>query len=231
MRQVVLDTETTGLEHSKGHRIIEIGCIELINRQITPRHYHIYINPERPIDPGAQQVHGITAEFLKDKPIFKNIFQIFLEFIDGAELIIHNAAFDVGFINHEFNLINYTERNVNDHCQITDTLALAKRLHPGQRNSLDALCKRYHVDNTHRERHGALLDATLLAHVYLAMTGGQASLFEEENARSITTKRNETKAAPIKQVTLPVIYANEEESLAHQQTLERIKKENGKCVW
>ncbi|MGB5716746.1 MAG: DNA polymerase III subunit epsilon, partial [Gammaproteobacteria bacterium] len=176
MRQIVLDTETTGLEPADGHRIIEIGCVELNDRRLTGNTYHQYIQPDREIDAGAIEVHGITNEKLADKPRFTDIAAEFLEFIDGAELVIHNAPFDVGFIDHEFRLLEDSPGGVNDHCMVLDTLALARRMHPGQRNSLDALCRRYEIDNSQRELHGALLDAEILADVYLAMTGGQVSL-------------------------------------------------------
>lgn len=231
MRQIILDTETTGLEHTKGHRIIEIGCVELINRQLTNNNFHTYINPEREIDAGAQQVHGITLDFLRDKPVFKMVFQNFLDFVDGAELIIHNAPFDVGFLNHEFKLAGYSERNLTHHCRIIDTLALAKQLHPGQRNNLDALCKRYSVDNSNRELHGALLDATILAQVYLAMTGGQATLFAEENTVNTTPAASLTTPRISQKIVLPVIYPTAEEQQAHQQQLQEMKEQNGKCVW
>ena len=176
MRQIILDTETTGLEPSDGHRIIEIGCVELVNRRITGNTYHQYIQPDRAIDAGAREVHGITDQFLADKPRFADIADEFLTFIRGAELVIHNAPFDVGFINHEFALLGKSVGSVSEHCTIVDTLAIARRLHPGQRNNLDALCKRYQIDNSQRDLHGALLDAEILADVYLAMTGGQATL-------------------------------------------------------
>lgn len=178
MRYVVLDTETTGLEPREGHRIIEIGCVEVLGRRLTGRHFHVYINPEREVDEGAVAVHGITDEFLADKPRFREVVDEFFEFIKGAELIIHNAAFDIGFINHEFALLGDRPDlgNVLDHCTVLDTLLMARERHPGQRNSLDALCKRYGVDNSGRELHGALLDAEILADVYLTMTGGQTSL-------------------------------------------------------
>ena len=177
MRSVVLDTETTGMPVTDGHRIIEIGCVELEGRRLTGRHFHVYLNPDREIDEGAIAVHGITNEFVADKPRFKDVADEFFAFIEGAQLIIHNAAFDVGFINNEFALLGQSERSdVSDHCSILDTLLMARERHPGQRNSLDALCKRYGVDNSGRELHGALLDAEILADVYLAMTGGQTSL-------------------------------------------------------
>lgn len=232
MRQIILDTETTGLDPSKGHRIIEIGCVELINRQLTNNNFHVYINPERAIDPGAQQVHGISNAFLADKPVFSKIFSDFLKFIDGAELIIHNAPFDVSFLNSEFITVGYKEKRLADHCSITDTLALARQMHPGQRNSLDALCKRYSIDNSHRELHGALLDSTILAQVYLAMTGGQASLFGEENTiSSVSVAKTTQKKKQIEKIDLPVLLATAEELEMHQKQLESIKEKNGKCIW
>ncbi|MBW5413710.1 MULTISPECIES: DNA polymerase III subunit epsilon [Pseudomonas] len=178
MRSVVLDTETTGMPVTDGHRIIEIGGVEVIGRRLTGRHFHVYLNPDREIDEGAIAVHGITSEFLADKPRFRDIAEEFFEFIKGAELIIHNAAFDIGFINNEFRLLGDRPEwaEITDHCTVLDTLMMARGRHPGQRNSLDALCKRYGVDNSNRELHGALLDSEILADVYLAMTGGQTSL-------------------------------------------------------
>lgn len=178
MRQIVLDTETTGLEPSQGHRIIEIGCVELVNRRITGNRYHCYINPQRDVDYGALKVHGISTEFLQDKPVFKQVVDEFLDFITGAELIIHNAPFDVGFIDHELKLLAQSYGNVNRYCRVFDTLVHARQLHPGQKNNLDALCKRYSIDNSNRQLHGALLDAEILARLYLAMTSGQESLFD-----------------------------------------------------
>ncbi|MFZ1623574.1 MAG: DNA polymerase III subunit epsilon, partial [Gammaproteobacteria bacterium] len=182
MRQVVLDTETTGLELKLGHRVIEIGCVELVNRRRTARTLHHYLQPDRDIDPGAQEVHGISIDMLQDKPRFSEIAEDFLAFIAGAELVIHNADFDVGFLNAELRRTGRLPATVTEVCPVIDTLALARRLHPGQRNSLDALCKRYSIDNSGREYHGALLDAHLLADVYLAMTGGQATLFMDRNS-------------------------------------------------
>jgi len=177
MRSVVLDTETTGMPVTDGHRIIEIGCVELDGRRLTGRHFHVYLQPDREIDEGAIAVHGITNEYVKDMPRFREVADDFFEFIKGAQLIIHNAAFDVGFINNEFALLGQSERaDVADYCGILDTLLMARERHPGQRNNLDALCKRYGVDNSGRDLHGALLDAEILADVYLAMTGGQTSL-------------------------------------------------------
>ena len=176
MRQIVLDTETTGLETSQDHRIIEIGCVEMVNRKLTGRHYHQYINPERKVDEGAMEVHGITDEYLQDKPLFSAISSEFLDFLDGAELIIHNAPFDLGFINHELKKLGKKTPLLESSCRVIDTLGLARQKHPGQKNSLDALCKRYGVDNSQRDLHGALLDSEILADVYLLMTGGQVNL-------------------------------------------------------
>src|SRR5210317_1243218 len=175
MRQIILDTETTGLETSEGHRIIEIGCVELVDRRPSQNHFHQYINPERDIEDGALEVHGISREFLLDKPVFADVVEDLLKFVEGSELIIHNAPFDVGFLDYELSLLGRADR-VTDHASVLDTLELARDLHPGQRNSLDALCKRYDVDNSSRTLHGALLDAEILADVYLAMTGGQSDL-------------------------------------------------------
>jgi DNA polymerase-3 subunit epsilon len=184
-RQIVLDTETTGLSTIDGHRIIEIGCIELINRQRTYHDFHSYVNPKRAIDAGAQAVHGITLEFLADKPVFCEIIQQLLDYLRDAELVIHNAAFDVGFLDYELKLVGAKFKSLAHYCTVLDTLAYARKKHAGQRNSLDALCKRYSVDNTNRKLHGALLDAELLTEVYLAMTGGQASLLIESDLAQI----------------------------------------------
>ena len=181
MRQVVLDTETTGLDWSQGHRIIEIGCVEILDRRISKSYFHTYINPSRAIDVGAQQVHGISADFLADKPVFSKIADEFLSYVADAELIIHNAPFDLGFLNAEFEILDKNNSPIDNKCSIFDTLTFAREKHPGQRNSLDALCKRYNVDNQNRIVHGALLDADLLAEVYLAMTGGQTSMQLQEN--------------------------------------------------
>jgi len=188
MRQIILDTETTGLEPSDGHRIIEIGCVELIDRRLSHKHFHQYINPERDIEDGALEVHGISREFLLDKPRFRDIAEEFLAFVAGAELIIHNAPFDLGFLDNELSLLGRDDR-MADHCGVLDTLELARDLHPGQRNSLDALCKRYEVDNASRTLHGALLDAEILADVYLAMTGGQSDLPVRAGSQRRGTRR------------------------------------------
>ena len=226
-RQIVLDTETTGLEPKDGHRVIEIGCVEMINRRITGKTFHRYINPERLIETEAAAVHGITNDFLKDKPVFGDIVDEFIRFIDGAELIIHNAPFDTGFINHEFALLKRGVGRIQDSCTIFDTLPLARKLHPGQRNNLDALCKRYGVDNKHREWHGGLLDAELLAWTYLAMTSGQDSLFgmnEEENAFAKEQFLNTASAFVQPRKPLKILRATPEEVFAHQAYLDKIRK-------
>ena len=194
-RQIVLDTETTGLDPKQGHRIIEVGCVELINRQLTGRHFHYYLNPEREIEAEAMKVHGITNEFLLDKPKFSQIVEELFTFIKGAELIIHNAAFDVNFLNHEFRLTGGGWGAIADHCTVFDTLTNARQLHPGQKNNLDALCKRYSIDNSQRDLHGALLDAQILARVYLAMTGGQVNLFDETLNAEIVANTDVAKLA------------------------------------
>lgn len=178
MRQIVLDTETTGLETRDGHRIIEIGCVELVERRLTGNHYHVYINPQRKVDEGAFKVHGISDEFLADKPVFDSIINDFLAFIGDSELIIHNAAFDMGFLNHELNLARRGPRPLEKQCAVIDTLLMARDKHPRKKNNLDALCRRYDIDNSKRDLHGALLDAEILALVYLAMTGGQSDMFQ-----------------------------------------------------
>ena len=233
MKQIVLDTETTGLDPASGHRIIEIGCVEIENRRTTQRRYHQYINPEREIDAGAIEVHGLTSEFLGTKPKFAEIAQEFLEFIRGAELIIHNAPFDTAFIDHEFKLHDDAWGVVGDHCTITDTLTMARDLHPGQRNNLDALCRRYEVDNTHRDLHGALLDAELLADVYLAMTGGQVDLqlVADSANQSRVTAANISKVISSR-AAIPVIQPTADELAAHQANLSRIDSvSGGECVW
>ena len=232
MRQIVLDTETTGLEPSQGHRIIEIGCVELVNRKLTGRHYHQYINPEREVDAGAMEVHGISNEFLVDKPTFAQIADDFLAYVDGAELIIHNAPFDVGFINSEFRLLGDGKKPIAQYCGILDTLAMARNKHPGQKNNLDALCKRYGVDNSQRDLHGALLDAEILADVYLLMTGGQEALSfaaaneQRQQGGSQGIRRLSSNRAP-----LPIILAGDEELTAHNKKLEKLQKASGACLW
>ncbi|MCB1669058.1 MAG: DNA polymerase III subunit epsilon [Pseudomonadales bacterium] len=231
MRQIVLDTETTGLEVSQDHRIIEIGCVELIDRKLTGRHYHQYINPERDIDEGAIEVHGISNEFLEDKPVFSKIAQEFLEFIQGAELVIHNAPFDTGFINHEFSKLQGFDP-VESLCPVIDTLVMARQKHPGQKNNLDALCKRYFVDNSQRDLHGALLDAEILADVYLLMTGGQVDLMLNANQSESGKAEAEIRRLSENRSPLRVIRASEAELAIHQQKLASIDQaSNGNCVW
>ncbi len=233
MRQIVLDTETTGLEPTQGHRIIEIGGVEIIDRRITRRYFHQYINPQREIDSGAVKVHGLTTQFLSDKPLFADVANEFFNFIDGAELVIHNAPFDLGFLNHEYSLIKKPKRpKLQLICPIIDTLVLARKMHPGQRNSLDALCKRYDVDNSNRDLHGALLDARLLALVYLAMTGGQSQLFSEAKQELKENKKKETVITKQKEIVkTPLILANSEELNSHHEFLEKIKANNNSCLW
>jgi DNA polymerase-3 subunit epsilon len=232
MRQIVLDTETTGLEPTEGHRIIEIGCVELLDRRLTGNTYHQYIQPDRKIDAGAIEVHGITNEQLADKPRFADIAEEFLEFIRGAELVIHNAPFDVGFIDHEFHLLADSPGGVSDHCTVLDTLSLARRMHPGQRNSLDALCRRYEIDNSQRQLHGALLDAEILADVYLAMTGGQVSLSLDSHVDSNGQRRSSIQRIAADRRPLPVIRADDAEMQAHRARLDAIDKAcGGNSVW
>jgi DNA polymerase III subunit epsilon len=231
MRQVVLDTETTGLEVEQQHRVIEIGCVELFNRRLTGRSFHKYLNPERDIEEGAVQVHGLTRERLAKEPVFSEVHLELLEFVRDAELIIHNAPFDVAFLDAELKRIDAAHR-VADLCRVLDTLALARQMHPGQRNSLDALCKRYSVDNSQREYHGALLDARILAEVYLAMTGGQGSLIL--SAESDTVRSRARHAAPMRSLDMRIVVvnANEEETAAHEQILALLDKaSSGKTVW
>lgn len=235
-RQIVLDTETTGLEPKQGHRIIEIGCVELVNRRLTGRHYHQYINPEREIDEGAMAVHGITNEFVADKPVFAQIADEFKAFIAGAELVIHNAPFDVGFIDHEFALLNRGFGKTADICGVLDTLVMARNKHPGQKNNLDALCKRYGVDNSQRDLHGALLDAEILADVYLLMTGGQTSLAlgadGDSSGGGSSLSSEGIKRVSLERAPLPVIRASAEELAAHEQKLQALQKTSGdNCLW
>lgn len=235
MRQIVLDTETTGLEVSQGHRIIEIGCVELQNRRLTGSHYHQYINPRREIDQGAIEVHGITNEFLADKPLFEQIAGDFLEFISGAELIIHNAPFDLGFLDAELQRRDPGGQSIKELCGVVDTLVMARSKHPGQRNNLDALCQRYDVDNSQRDLHGALLDAEILADVYLAMTGGQTTFsLSDATASNDGDGQGSTgiRRIPAGRKPLPVIFASEAERAAHDAQLEAIAaSSNGRVLW
>lgn len=221
-RQIVLDTETTGLSPQDGHRVIEVGCVELLNRRFTGNNFHTYINPGRAIDAGAMRVHGISNEFLKDKPRFEMMIDRFIEYIRGAELIIHNASFDVGFLNSEFKWVGAQYQTIEKHSSVLDTLSVARRLHPGQKNSLDALCKRYNVNNANRQLHGALLDAELLAHVYLAMTGGQVTMFGESSKSVAQLAETDSILPSSRSHNLPVISASEEELLAHKEFLTSI---------
>jgi DNA polymerase-3 subunit epsilon len=229
MRQIILDTETTGLEPSEGHRVIEIGCVELVDRRLSGKHFHQYINPEREIEDGALEVHGISREFLRDKPLFAEVAEDLLTFIEGAELIIHNAPFYIDFLDWELCLLDRPDR-MNDHVAVLDTLELARDLHPGQRNSLDALCRRYEVDNSSRTLHGALLDAEILADVYLAMTGGQTDLglsFQVPEPADHAPGDLSYEERP----ALQVLAANEQEIAAHEARLKAIKKKSGHCLW
>jgi DNA polymerase-3 subunit epsilon len=224
-RQIILDTETTGIGHEQGHRLIEIGCVELVDRRLTGKHFHRYINPKRKVDEGAFRVHGLSDEFLADKPLFSEIKDEFLEFIQGAELIIHNATFDVGFLNAELARLSSNLR-IERFCKVTDTLEMARKKHPGQKNNLDALCKRYQIDSSDRVLHGALLDAQLLADVYMAMTSGQKKMdFSEQAHSALSSPEMSLKSQS------PVIMASEKEMNAHQAILSQIEKKSGKVIW
>ncbi|MEI6268274.1 MAG: DNA polymerase III subunit epsilon [Methylococcaceae bacterium] len=231
-RIVVLDTETTGLNPQEGHRIIEIGCVEMVKRRLTGKRFHVYINPDRIIDEGAIAVHGITNQFLDDKPHFEQIVDDFIAFIKDAELVIHNAPFDVGFINNELSRLNNKSGTVTDYSEVFDTLAYARKKHPGQRNSLDALCKRYGIDNSHRDLHGALLDAEILADVFLLLTGGQSSLLDEvQSVTEAVSVNTDVKRVSTDRSALKIISCNEEELIAHQLRLDDIEKASGACIW
>jgi DNA polymerase-3 subunit epsilon len=237
MRQIVLDTETTGLEVTRGHRVIEIGCVELLNRRASERHFHRYLNPERDIDEGARAIHGISSQDLADKPRFAEIAAEFTAFVAGAELIIHNASFDLGFLDAEFARLGApTPVRFGELCPVLDTLALARQMHPGQRNNLDSLCKRYGIDNSHRELHGALLDARILADVYLAMTGGQSALALDEGSRHGAGRAGDIlrggKGEAGSGLPLLVRAANEQERLAHDRLQDLLQQEShGRCLW
>ncbi len=229
MRQIVLDTETTGLDPAQGHRIIEIGCVEIVDRRITGNRFHRYLNPEREIEEGAVRVHGITLEELRDKPRFADVAAELLDFVRGAELVIHNAEFDVGFLDHELARLGDGWGRIADHCRVLDTLKLAREMHPGQRNSLDALCRRYGIDASRRELHGALLDAELLAEVYLAMTGGQAALTLETGTAAGAGPKAVTRG---ERPPLRVIRASAEELEAHRRRMAAIDEASGgRAVW
>ena len=227
MRLVVLDTETTGLEPKAGHRIIEIGAVEIVDRRLTGNHYHQYINPERRIDAGAQEVHGITNEFLNDKPLFGAVVDEFLEFVSGAELVIHNSAFDLGFLNNELRLNKSRLKQLEHVCAVTDSLALARHKHPGQSNSLDALCRRYGVDNSSRSLHGALLDAEILADVFLLMTGGQTGLFAQDEDDAEARAGAARDRRQVQRPDLPIVLARADEVAAHEALLDGLDKVAG----
>ena len=235
MRQIVLDTETTGLEVSRGHRIIEIGCVELIDRKLTGNHYHQYINPQRDIDQGAIEVHGITPDFLSDKPLFAKVARDFYDFVEGAELVIHNAPFDIGFLDSELERLDQGYRPLSDVCKVIDTLLMARAKHPGQCNNLDALCSRYMVDNSQRDLHGALLDAEILADVYLTMTGGQTTFAlsdTDEGGEDGSQAKSLIRRIASDRSPLPVIEASAAELSAHEQQLDVIAAgSGGKVLW
>ena len=235
MRQIILDTETTGLETSQGHKVIEIGAIEMVSRRKTGNTLHFYLNPEREIDEAAVEVHGITSDKLADKPCFNEKAEELLQFLKGAELIIHNAPFDVGFLNYEFKEAGYEGKVIEDYCQVFDMLVLARRMHPGQKNSLDALCKRYDVDNSQRIFHGALLDAEILADVYLKMTGGQTTLLGESEAlnnQSRQQRQQDTRIDPQQAARLSVTPVSADELALHKKWLELLRSENPEgVVW
>lgn len=229
-RQVILDTETTGINPKEGHRIIEIGCVELVNRRFTGNNFHVYINPERVIDAEAIAVHGITNERLAHEPKFRDIAQGFFDYIKGAELVIHNAAFDIGFIDHEFSMLRPALPPTLQYCTVLDTLMMARELHPGQKNNLDALCRRYDINNSHRTLHGALLDAEILADVYLRMTGGQVSLNLAADADSEQAGKDGHFHIQ-RNGKLRVIRATEPELVAHESRLDLVQKKGGSCLW
>lgn len=235
-RQIILDTETTGLDPKKGHRLIEIGAVEMINRRLTGNTFHVYLNPQRQVDPNALAIHGLNDAFLADKPLFTHVLNDFISYISEAELIIHNASFDLGFIEHELHLANAEIKKIAHICPVTDTLVLARQMHPGQKNSLDALCKRYRIDNNHRQLHGALLDAKILAHIYLAMTGGQTSLLSQSFVATSHTHINTATATADPAIATawehPVLFASPEELAAHDEFLTFLnKKTKQSCLW
>ncbi len=230
-RQIVLDTETTGIDPKQGHRIIEIGCVELVNRRLTGNNFHVYINPQREIEEEAIDVHGITNEFLRDKPLYHQIAHEFLEYIRGAELVIHNAAFDIGHMDNEFALLNQGFPNTADVCSVLDTLKMARDLHPGQKNNLDALCRRYDIDNSKRTLHGALLDSEILADVYLSMTGGQVKLNLNQNKDEGSIQQTGgIRRLSADRAPLVVLRATEQEHAAHEERLDLVAK-GGQCLW
>ncbi len=230
-RQIFLDTETTGLEPSQGHRIIEIGCVEMINRRLTNNHWHHYINPDRKVDDGAFEVHGISNEFLADKPRFEELVDDFLAYIEGAELIIHNAPFDIGFLNHEIKLLDASRPLIGEICSVVDTLMMARQKHPGQKNNLDALCRRYEIDNSHRTLHGALLDSEILAEVYLLMTGGQTTLTLEAEDGDEDTSGAGHDIKPVDASGLVNWSVDAADLQKHQEYLQMLQDKAGQCAW
>ncbi|RUO22638.1 DNA polymerase III subunit epsilon [Aliidiomarina iranensis] len=231
-RQIVLDTETTGIDPALGHRVIEIGCVEMIGRKLTGKHFHVYLNPERFVEEDAIRVHGITNEFLVDKPVFAQVVDDFLAFIKDSELVIHNAPFDVGFLNNELRLLGSQYGTVTDVASVFDTLSFARQQFPGQRNSLDALCKRFDVENGHRTLHGALLDAEILADVFLLMTGGQRKLFQPAQSQQTAAGREqEIRRLGSERSPLKIISASADERSAHENYLREIQQESGECLW
>ena len=230
MRQIVLDTETTGLETQQNHRIIEIGCVEMVDRRLTGNNFHQYLQPDRQIDAGAISVHGITNEFLEDKPRFADIVEDLISYLQGAELVIHNAPFDVGFLNHELKLLQQQKPLLEEFSTVVDTLVMARKKHPGKRNSLDALCDRYAIDNSRRDKHGALLDAEILSEVYLVMTGGQESLLLDGDA-SDATDRHQRRRVHL-EGELVLMQVDKEDIQAHEEYLERLQEQtDGHCMW
>ncbi|HCW99916.1 MULTISPECIES: DNA polymerase III subunit epsilon [Pantoea] len=235
-RQIVLDTETTGMNmigvHYEGHRIIEIGAVEVVNRRLTGNNFHIYLRPDRLVDPEAFGVHGIADEFLADKPTFAEVADEFLDYIRGAELVIHNASFDIGFMDYEFSMLNRGIGKTETFCRITDSLAMARKMFPGKRNSLDALCSRYEIDNSKRTLHGALLDSEILAEVFLAMTGGQTLLAFSQEGDGAQQNESETIQRIVRPASaLRVVAASDEEVMAHESRLDLVMKKGGSCLW
>jgi DNA polymerase-3 subunit epsilon len=234
MRQIILDTETTGIDPLQGHRLIEIGCLELVNRKLTKRSFHHYLNPQREVEEEAFRVHGLSTQFLSDKPLFADIAEDFIEFVKGAELIIHNAPFDIGFINNELRLLQRGYAPVTDYCTVLDTLVMARQKHPGQKNNLDALARRYGADQRDRTYHGALLDSEILADIYLAMTGGQVGLAlgQEENDGGGEQRSEGLRRLSAQRIPLPVIAASDEELARHEAKLKALDKAaGGSCLW
>ncbi|MCA1179134.1 MULTISPECIES: DNA polymerase III subunit epsilon [unclassified Pantoea] len=235
-RQIVLDTETTGMNmigvHYEGHRIIEIGAVEVINRRLTGNNFHMYLKPDRLVDPEAFGVHGIADEFLADKPLFADIADEFLDYIRGAELVIHNASFDIGFMDYEFGMLKRDIGKTDTFCKVTDSLAMARKMYPGKRNSLDALCNRYEIDNSKRTLHGALLDAEILAEVFLMMTGGQTSLaFSAEGDQGSQNTGDNIQRIVRPSSGLRVVNASDDEIMAHESRLDLVLKKGGSCLW